>query len=88
MSRHCNLDYAIKTLAKACNGIQHNSTGAYWGVIGKRIVSFRANGSDGACCFHTRRIDEEDDIQTDYFAGSFWSNLTRAIRYAKETEVK
>jgi hypothetical protein len=46
-------------------------------------VSFLRNGhGDQVTCFRTRRVTDQDDSQTDYFAGSFWPNMTQAIAHA------
>jgi hypothetical protein len=88
MSRsHIPLTSAIKKLSK--HGIvEHNNNGQYWAKINGHIVSFIKNGEDSTTCYHTKRIGEYDDPQTDYFAGEYWNNLTQAIRYAEEGHSK
>ncbi len=79
---HCSLDYAVKRLSNACNGIKSNDHRQYWGYIGKWTVSFLADGNR-ACCFGVRKTGEKDDWQSDYCADSFFSNITRAIGFAQ-----
>ena len=85
MSRsHMTLENAIKMLSQ--HGVVcHNENGEYWAQIKNHIVSFYKNGETSTTCYHTKRIDEQDDPQTDYFCGSYWPNLTQAIRYAEQS---
>lgn len=79
--KHCSLNYAIKTLTNACDRIQ-NASGTYWGYIGRRTISFIANG-DRATCFHTQETKEKSDPSSDYYPGSYWPNLKQAIEFCK-----
>ena len=76
----------IKKLSKY-GQVQHDKTGKYWIVKGRYEVSFRANGEDrpdqDIVCEHTQRVNEVEDSQSDYFPGSYWPNLTQALRYAE-----
>lgn len=46
------------------------------------VVSFAQNGrEDQATCFYTRMHGQEDDLQTDYFAGTFHDNLTQCFNF-------
>ena len=46
------------------------------------VLSFAQNGRyDEAANFYTRRKGQEDDLMTDYFAGTFHDNLTQAIDF-------
>lgn len=46
------------------------------------VVSFSQNGrEDQATCFYTRRKDAQDDLLTDYFAGTFHDNLTQCFDF-------
>ena len=75
---------AMKKLSKY-GTVEHQGSSA-WIIINNRFVSFLSNGTwdenSSAICFHVRRINDESDIQSDYHAGSFFDNLTQAIRYA------
>lgn len=75
---------AIKMLSKY-GQVQKTECGRYWVYVGRYEVSFRLSGpsSDTITCESTRPIGELDDIQSDYFAGSYWKNLTQAVRYAE-----
>jgi len=46
------------------------------------VLSFAQNGRDDyATNYYTRREDQQDDLQTDYFAGTFHDNLTQAFNF-------
>jgi hypothetical protein len=76
---------AIKKLAKL--GPVGHTGNQYWIKLNGMIVSFRTNGEDrpdnSITCEHTQRVGDEDDMQSDYFAGSYWPTLTAAIKYAQ-----
>lgn len=76
--------YGKKQLQKL--GTVHQQGGKYWVEYHGYCVSFLANGENrpdqSMICEHTVRIGQEADSQTDYFPGSYWPNLTQAIRYA------
>jgi hypothetical protein len=65
---------------------------AYEGYVG----SFLPNGSypagdvmeADACNWHIRRYDDHSDSQSDYFAGSFRSNLTQLLHSLKSPPCK
>ena len=47
-------------------------------------ISFFPNGrieDNQATNFYTRRIDLQDDHQTDYFAGTFHDNITQCFKF-------
>ena len=44
----------------------------------KKELSCIKSGEE-AMCFRTRGLNDHDNINTDYFAGVFWDNLTQAI---------
>ncbi len=76
---------AVKKLEKASGKKveKDERSNEYYVIIKKKVVSFMKNGmSDDAVCFYVRNENLHDDIQTDYFAGSFFRNLTQAINYA------
>lgn len=77
---------AIKKLSKY--GEVKNNGNHYCAVIGEKEVSFYRNGpemTDSAICFRVRRLNDHDDSNADYTAGSFRDNLTQAIRSALKT---
>lgn len=46
------------------------------------VVSFAKNGSeDQATNFYTKRSNLNDDMQSDYFAGTFHDNISQAFRF-------
>jgi len=58
----------------------HN--GRFSTIINGKILSFIENGEyDSINCIHVKGVNEEDDVYTDYFPGSFFSNISQAIRY-------
>ena len=47
------------------------------------VIEFSRNGgSDNITCIRVRRSNEQDDFQTDYFAGVYADNMAQAIRLA------
>ncbi len=89
------IENAIKRLEKAAGHIiiDKRNDGTPWKArasFGDWEVSFLANGRwtpDGlANGFHVRKHNDQDDIYTDYFAGSFRSNLKQAIESAKRLD--
>jgi hypothetical protein len=72
---------AIKKLEKF--GKVTEQAGEWRAVRAGYEVSFLRNGrGDEATCYRTRRVTDHDDSQSDYFAGSFWPNITQAIAHA------
>ena len=59
----------------------------YWVEYDDRILSWSANGIGGedaeATGYHIRRVGDESDPQTDYFAGFFVKNPTQMIHTVK-----
>jgi len=47
-----------------------------------------APGEFEARSFHSRREDDHTDIQSDYFAGCFFDNVTQLIHWCKPPEAK
>jgi len=60
--------------------------------IGDMVIRYFGNGGSGpdvtATNFYVRQRDQEDDISSDYWAGSFWKTLTGAIRYARNRKIE
>ena len=52
---------------------------------GIAVVSACHNGGshDQLVCLHVQRVDEKSDSQTDYFPGSYFDSLKRAIQHAE-----
>lgn len=49
----------------------------------KRFINFYSNGgTDDICIIDLRTKGREDDLQSDYHAGTFCDNISQAIRYA------
>ena len=74
--------------------IHEGYNGKYWFQYGNYVGSFRKQekwdkpGVFEACSFHSRREDDESDIMTDYFAGSFYDNGTQLLHSFKQPEPK
>lgn len=76
---------AIKKLSKY-GEVKLNNTGLHFITLNGYIVSFRKNGAGenpDITCEHTCPVNEKSDISSDYFPGSYWDNLTQAIRFAE-----
>ena len=73
---------AIKKLAKF--GKVEKCGGQYSAIINSNEVSFRVNGREdedsSICVIYVRPVHMEDDVMTDYFAGTFYRNLTQALK--------
>lgn len=78
------LKSAIKKLSKLTK-VEKNG-GQYSGVVNGNVIEFRACNSQeedtGITCIRVRSIKDEDDSMTDYFAGVWCNNLSRAIKVA------
>ncbi len=87
---------AVKKVEKAL-GVKIEQMGHRWGCVYDGYVvswiseqGWRDDGEmvvqDGpaeASSWHVRREDDHSDIMTDYFAGSFFDNVTQMIRFVK-----
>jgi len=68
----------------------------FWFTYEGYVGSFLPNGSypdddvmeADACNWHIRRYDDHSDMQSDYFAGSFRSNLTQLLHSLKSPPCK
>ena len=74
--------------------VEHDG-GRFWFAYEGEIGSFLVNGHHGddvmeaeACNWHRRRYDDHSDSQSDYFAGSFRSNLTQLLHSMKAPPCK
>ncbi len=67
--------------------IQTNSNGQCFLTFNNRVISFYANGRNTpdaeAICFYTKYVNSQDDMQTDYFSGTFHDNITQAYNFVK-----
>lgn len=75
---------AIKKVEKL-TGVTYVKQGQfYYFTFNNHVLSFAQNGSkDSITCIHTKRVNEKDDIMTDYFCGCFHDNVTQAVKYIK-----
>jgi len=73
----------INALKKATKttGILPKKVGNKYYYTGKRDELSFHNQDNDAICIHVRRLTDVTDIQTDYFAGCFYDNLTQVLRY-------
>lgn len=85
---------AIKKLAKYGTVKVDNSKKHYIHYKGYE-VSFRPNGAltpdASITCEKARPFNDHDDIQSDYSGGSFFDNLTQALKYVDncfESDIK
>tara|TARA_B100001250_G_scaffold40978_1_gene32474 strand:- start:3111 stop:3563 length:453 start_codon:yes stop_codon:yes gene_type:complete len=86
---------AIKKIEKYLGVEVEHDGGRYWFAYEGYVGSFLANGHRGddvmeaeACNWHKRRYDDHSDSQSDYFAGSFRSNLTQLLHSMKAPPCK
>lgn len=83
-----NIKNAVKKLEKI--GTVKKENGKYFIEKNGRLISFFANGGYGeeedreAICFKVQRIKDPDEFQSDYSGGSFFDNLTQAIKYVQK----
>lgn len=78
------LTNAIKKAEKATGQKATKQGQFYTFTLLGSTISFAQNGrSDQATNFYTKRVGPQDDITTDYFAGTFHDNLTQAIDFIK-----
>ena len=71
-----------KRLGKGCVDISDRKA---WVEHEGTILSFwvKNGGEDHCHGWHTRRHNDHSDLMTDYFAGTFHSNLTQALSWLK-----
>jgi len=77
-----------KTIAKAekLSGSQVLSNGCeYWVNYKGYTISFMSNGriednKDAVCFYVTKEARTNDDVNSDYFPGTFWDNLTQCFK--------
>jgi hypothetical protein len=82
---------AIKKVEKRLGVKMKPSGWKYRGIYNGYEISFAPNGGRAdneetnpmerdACSFHARRLGDVTDIQTDYFTGSYYDNVTQLIK--------
>lgn len=76
------LTNAIKK-ANKITGSQPKKDGQFFSCLYKGYeVSFAQNGNmDDVTCIYTKKATAKDDITTDYFAGTFHDNITKAFKF-------
>ena len=88
---------AIKKIEKYLGVVVQYDGSRFWWGYENDIGSFLANGHSGdrasamehdACNWHRRRSNDHSDMQSDYFAGSFRSNLTQLLHSMKAPPCK
>ncbi len=56
----------------------------YETIIDNHLLSFIDNGGSGEItCIHIQKKIDKSDPMADYFPGSFFDNISQAIRYIK-----
>lgn len=80
------LESVIKKIKKRMPGVTIHTKGAvgrgsakHWFAYEGKIASFSSCEYRGASSFHIRRENDHSDMMTDYFAGSFYDNVTQMI---------
>jgi hypothetical protein len=70
------------------NKINKNTNGEFWVDFNGFTISFYCNGElnieNDAVCFYTKKAGTtrtENDINTDYFPGTFHANATQAFKF-------
>ncbi len=72
---------AQKLLSRYCE-IARLGNGMWCGRIGDRVIDLSLDHTGGEVSYvRVRRVNDHDDLMSDYHAGSFFDNLTAAIRY-------
>lgn len=75
------LSYALKRMEKV--GEVYKAGPFYEVRVGREIIRVTGNGgNDDIATINVRRVNDNDDIMTDYFAGSYYDNISQAIRSA------
>ena len=77
------LTNAIKKLSKIGEVEYKNGCYMVWtGIESRRVIEVTKNGAeDEVATIRVRRDNDFDDSMTDYSAGSFFSNLSQALRF-------
>ena len=87
----------IKKVEKILGVKVQNTNGRYYTNYDGKVLSFLGQGREGlgtggveadALNFHTRGENDHSDLQTDYYAGTFWDNATQMINSVKPPESK
>jgi|GEM_PF-3158506 len=73
--------YAIKRLAKYGEVEHLEGSGLYTCTFNEVVIQFYDQDGE-AICIRAHRVDERDDPYTDYFAGSYYDNISQAINRA------
>jgi ribosomal protein L37AE/L43A len=73
--------YAIKRLSKYGEVEHVEGSGLYTCCFNEVVIQFYDQNGE-AICIRARRVDDHDDFQTDYFAGSYYDNISQAINRA------
>ena len=75
------LSYVLNRMAKV--GKVYKAGPFYEVRVGREIIRVNGNGGrDAVATINVRRVNDNDDIMTDYFAGSYYDNISQAIRSA------
>jgi hypothetical protein len=73
---------AIAKIEKNLNVKVQKLDHLYFATYGTRTISFFQNGrEDQITCIKTGNINDRDDSQSDYFAGTYHDNISQAIRF-------
>ncbi len=77
------LAYCAKRLEKAGFEVKKSRYGNGISAIkdNHEITCLCNPGDDDVISIRERRLNDHDDIMTDYFAGCYWDNISQALRY-------
>lgn len=84
---------AIKILSKYAKVEKVESTNLYFakrisardGVL--HTISFHDQAGE-AICLHAKRSSDQSEPQSDYYPGSFWDTMAKALRYGWGIETR
>ena len=75
---------ALKLLGRY-GQVQKSDCGEFSLTINGMVISFFGNGGsepdNNICCINARRMNDHDRPEEDHFAGSYYRNLTQAIKW-------
>ena len=75
------LTYVLKRMNKV--GEVYKAGNFYEVRIGREIIRVARNGGmDAVATINVRRVNDNDDIMSDYHAGSYYPNINQAIKSA------
>lgn len=74
------IENAVKKIKKITNLNPRIENRTYYFTGKKEELSF-INQDNEITCIHRRGLNDISDINSDYFAGCFYDNISQALRY-------